>query len=79
MAKIAVAENLSQVKQELSDQGYQVVTMDEANEADCCVITGLDENMMGMAETMTKAPVINAQGLTANEIVNQVQQRIQLQ
>jgi hypothetical protein len=78
VAKIAVEDSLSQVKDELSNRGFQVVTMDSSNaaECDCCVVSGQDSNVMGIAETITKAPVINAQGLSANEIVDQVQQRV---
>ena len=79
LAKIAVEDSLSQVKDTLSSQGHQVVSLDANNAADCdcCVISGQDQNMMGMAETVTKAPVINADGLSASEIADQVQQRVQ--
>lgn len=81
MAKIAVEDSLSHIKDELSSQGHQVVALNASNaaECDCCVISGQDENMMGMAGTVTKAPVINAHGLTAQEIANQVEQQIQME
>ena len=81
LAKIAVEASLPQVKETLSKEGYQVMTLDASNadQCDCCVISGLDQNMMGIADTSTKAPVINADGLTANEVLDQVQQHVNLQ
>jgi hypothetical protein len=80
MAKIAVENSLSQVKEELQNNGHQVVNLDQANVADCqcCVISGQDKNVMGMANAETKASVINAEGLSAREVVDQVNQRVNL-
>jgi hypothetical protein len=77
MAKVAVENGLSDVKDALQSNGYEVVSIDQVGEAACAVITGEDHNMMGMANTQTKASVIQADGLSANEIVDQVKQRIQ--
>ncbi|NBI28831.1 YkuS family protein [Chengkuizengella marina] len=76
MAKVAVEDNLSNVKQALQNEGHEVCNLEENNmqNCQCCVITGQDENMMGMANTQTQASVINADGLTAEEVVNQVNQ-----
>lgn len=78
MARIAVEDSLSQVKEALQNAGHEVVTMNEgsAQSCDCCVVTGLDENVMGMADTATQAPVINAAGLSSDEIVQQVNSRL---
>jgi len=38
------------------------------------VVSGGDDNMMGIQTTMTKAPVINAQGLSPQEIVQKIRQ-----
>lgn len=78
MARIAVEDGLTQVKDELSSQGYQIMNLNENNAADCdcCVVSGMDDNMMGMAETVTKAPVINADGMTAQQVAEQVNQRM---
>ncbi|MDP5272629.1 YkuS family protein [Chengkuizengella axinellae] len=76
MARVAVEENLSNVKQALENEGHDVVNLEENNmqNCQCCVITGQDQNMMGMADTHTQASIINADGLSANEVVNQVNQ-----
>ncbi|CAG7624435.1 YkuS family protein [Paenibacillus allorhizosphaerae] len=79
MAKIAVENSLQDVKNALQQSGHDVIAVDSSNiqNCDCCVISGQDKNVMGIAETATKASVINAQGMTADEIVQQVNQRLQ--
>ncbi|WP_047153621.1 YkuS family protein [Aneurinibacillus tyrosinisolvens] len=78
MARIAVENTLGNVKQHLQNNGFQVVPMDNTSIAncECCVISGEDNNMMGIANTLTKAPVINAQGLTAEEVLEAVNHQI---
>lgn len=79
MARIGVEESLSNVQQQLQQRGYEVVPLKNEHDAqgcDCCVITGLDENMMGIQNAVTKGAVINAQGRTAEEICQQVEQKL---
>ena len=78
MAKIAVENSLTNVKQALENSGHQVVSMDTGSvqNCDCCVISGQDKNMMGFAQTATQASVINADGLSADEVVRQVNDRL---
>lgn len=78
MARIGVEDTLGNVKQYLESQGHQVVAMNEANmqNCDCCVISGQDQNMVGMADVVTKAPVINADGMTAAEVLEAVNRNI---
>ena len=70
--KVAVEMSLNGVKDALQKMGYDVVPMDNMASCCCCVVSGQDKNMMGNAETHTKVPVINAQGLSTQEIVEQV-------
>lgn len=69
---------MQDVKSALQSSGHEVVTMDESNaqSCQCCVISGQDKNVMGMADRATQASVINAEGMTADEIVAQVNQRV---
>ncbi|MBD8068473.1 YkuS family protein [Bacillus sp. PS06] len=79
MAKIGVEDSLTDVQQALAERGHEIVQLRQENDAkdcDCCVITGLDSNVMGMADTVTKGPVIEANGLTAEEICQQIDSRI---
>ncbi len=76
--KVAIEQDLTQLQQYLSENGYEVVGMEQMENCDCCVITGGDQNIMGMQNVQTKVPVINAHGLTAEEIKQQIDARIQL-
>lgn len=76
MAKIAVEPSLTDVKQLLQEKGHEVVSMDNIANCSCAVITGQDNNVMGMSNTSTNASVINAEGKTAQQIVDQVLQSI---
>lgn len=80
MAKVGVEQSLTDIQQALREKGYDVVELKQESDAqncDCCVVTGLDSNVMGMAGTSTKASVIEASGLTADEVCQHVANRIQ--
>ncbi|MGJ7921548.1 YkuS family protein [Neobacillus sp. LXY-4] len=80
MAKIGVEQSLTNVQQVLREKGYDVVELKQEQDAkgcDCCVITGLDSNVMGISTTVTSASVIEANGLSADEVCRQVEARIQ--
>ncbi|NLW23803.1 MAG: YkuS family protein [Clostridia bacterium] len=72
---VAVEQGLTNVQQALQSAGYQVVSLENAalNNVQCIVVSGSSENMLGIQTTQTKAPVINARGLSAQEIVSQVE------
>lgn len=73
MAKVAVENSLSNIKEALRNSGFEVVGMDNAAGCSCCVVSGQDDNMMGIADTYTQASVINCEGMTPDEVVRQVQ------
>jgi hypothetical protein len=80
MAKIGVEQSLTDVQEALQSRGYDVVQLKQENDAqgcDCCVITGQDQNVMGIQNVVTKGSVINASGLTAEEVCQQVETKIQ--
>jgi len=74
--QIAVEAGLENVSQALKTAGYQVVNIDQSKlqNVQCVIVSGGNENMMGIQITNTKAPVINAEGLSPQEIVNRVKQ-----
>ncbi|KAA6453056.1 YkuS family protein [Bacillus swezeyi] len=77
--KIGIEQSLSDVEAALKEKGYEVVLMkteDDAKGCDCCVVTGLDTDMLGISDTMTGASVIQATGMTADEICQQVEQKL---
>jgi hypothetical protein len=79
LAKIGVEQSLTNIQQALREKGYDVVELKQeadARDCACCVVTGMDSNVMGMQDTSTKASVIDANGLSADEVCRQVEQRI---
>jgi hypothetical protein len=78
MAKIAVENSLHNIKEALQKNGHEVVPAEENNikNCDCCVISGQDKNVMGMADAVTKASVVNAEGMNEQQVVEAVNQRI---
>lgn len=80
MAKIGVEHSLTDVQQALQQKGHQIIQLHSEQDAqgcDCCIITGMDSNVMGMSDRSIDGPVIEASGLTAEEICRQVESRIQ--
>jgi len=75
---IAVEDNLTPVRSLLEQAGYQVVPIDKLHSADCIVVTGGSDNIMGIQTTHTKATIVAAPGMTAEEIVAQVEDSLRL-
>ncbi|HWO77081.1 MAG TPA: YkuS family protein [Bacillus sp. (in: firmicutes)] len=82
MARIGVEQSLTQVQEALRAQGYEVTELKQESDAqgcDCCVVTGQDENVMGIQNVVSQGSVINAHGLSAEEVCRQVESKLQLQ
>lgn len=78
---IAVEGNLSPVKDFLTAQGCQVIDMEESyrRRADAVVISGSDQNLMGMQDMTLDTPVINASGKTPQQVWEMIMRYDQLQ
>ncbi|MFD3158629.1 YkuS family protein [Haloimpatiens sp. FM7330] len=82
--RVAVEKGLRPVKQFLSEDGYKVseFTSKEMNDSayfnkfDAVIITGEDENMMGMEDAITEVPVISAHGMTPEEVKSQMENKM---
>ncbi|PTM59325.1 YkuS family protein [Desmospora activa] len=78
--RVAVERGLSQISQYLRQQGCEVEDLSadnmDANNYACCVISGGDKDMMGIQNVQFQGSVINAEGMTADEVYQAVQQRI---
>ncbi len=76
--KIAVEDSLSNVRQELAAGGFEIVDMTDENlkYADAVIINGGDKDFMNMSDIVTKAPVIDARGLSAQEVHEELKKRI---
>ncbi len=77
---VAVEEELSNsIKDALEKEGYFVVRAGPAGageNVDATIVSGMDNNMMGMQDIMNKAPVIDASGKTTEEILSDLKKRI---
>jgi precorrin-6B methylase 1 len=79
MAKIGVEQSLTNVQEALREKGYEIKELKNENDAkgcDCCVVTGGDNNVMGIQNIVTQGSVIEASGLSADEICQQVESKL---
>ncbi|ANC76705.1 hypothetical protein ABID52_002491 [Fictibacillus halophilus] len=80
MARIGVEQSLSNVSDALRSKGHDVVELrqeQDANGCDCCVISGQDQNVMGIQNAVTQGSVLNAHGMSADEVCQAVESRLQ--
>ena len=72
--KVALDQGLTDVEEVLKDEGYDVVELNrgENDDALAVVVNGLSENIMGMEDVVTASTIIDASGLNAEQIVEQV-------
>ncbi|MDF2546992.1 YkuS family protein [Anaerosolibacter sp.] len=80
MKKVAVERSLGNVRNYLQEQGFTVTDLEPNNKnfqnCDAIVVSGQDSNFLGMEDAMTKAPVINAEGMTVEDIYKQLKSRL---
>lgn len=76
MKKVAVEKSLENVKGYLRNQGYNVSDLESEkgnlNKFDAIVVSGQDSNFLGIHSTKTKASVINAKGMSVEDIHHQL-------
>ncbi len=76
MRKIGVEKSLSNVADYLTEQGYSVQILGESidnnisklDQFDAIVTSDYNTNMLGYSDPETKVPIINASGLTPEEV-----------
>jgi hypothetical protein len=80
---IAVESELTPVRDFLSSKGYQVesvhlgeITKNRAHKFDAFVVTGMDENFLGINDTITKAIVLDAAGMTPEQVYHELRLRL---
>jgi len=76
--RVAVEDGLDNVERALRDHGFEVakLTTGTMTRVDAAVITGMSNNFLGAHDTRgNKFPVIEAAGMTAEEIVRMVKSR----
>ncbi len=72
---MAIEEGLSNVRRAVEARGWQAVPLDEARRAavDAIVCTGQDDDIFGDESLEVDVPVIQAQGLTAEEVLRRLE------
>ncbi|WP_411677157.1 YkuS family protein [Caproicibacter sp.] len=78
---IAIQKDLTPVRDYLAGKGYHVesINLDEQQSAsklrnyDAIVLSGENSDFLGYEETRTKAVVINASGLTPEEVAGKIE------
>lgn len=71
--KVAVEANLTTIAKALESKGYTVVNPKSGYDVVAAVVMGMDNNLMNIQNTVTKAPVIDATGLTPEQVVSRVE------
>ncbi len=67
---IAVSNELGNIRQMLKDEGYLVIGPDEGmEEVEAVIISGVDKDLLGIQDRVTRAPVINADGRQPEEVL----------
>jgi hypothetical protein len=72
---IAVEDSLTPIKQTLQDRGYNVTRMGDPK-IDAIIVSGIDDDFMGMEDVMYNVPVINAQGKSAEDVVTELEMKL---
>lgn len=77
--RVACAPDLGPVREELRRRGYQVEELPQGRSvsdvsSDLCavVITGLNDDLMGMVSMDPEVPVLRAEGKTPEEVAREV-------
>ncbi|MDF2500868.1 MAG: hypothetical protein K0Q77_1582 [Anaerosporomusa subterranea] len=71
--KVAVERNLTGIAKALEGKGYTVVDPKNGQDVIAAVVMGMDNNLMNIQNTLTKAPVIDAAGLTPEEVISRIE------
>lgn len=74
---IAIDDSLTPLKNRLKREGFKIVDMDKANlkKVDAVIVNSIDDNIMGIQNTLTKSPVISANGLDHEEVIKELKNR----
>ncbi|TQS75715.1 hypothetical protein DX933_05425 [Ornithinibacillus gellani] len=79
MAKIGVEPTLTAVKETLAEMGHEVIDLyseSDAQGCDCCIISGMDKDMMGISDVYTEGFVINAEGANAAQVAQLANEKL---
>jgi len=75
---IAVERDLTPVMNYLSEKGFKVESIDfgkeygDIDKYDALIVSGMNKDFLGMQDTVSKIPVIEARGMTAEQVYQQL-------
>ncbi|MGE5584076.1 MAG: YkuS family protein [Bacillota bacterium] len=76
---IAVSDALSDYREMLEEEGYQVVSLDEGLDvADAVLVSGMDVDHSGISTIDTEAPVFDVTGKRPAEVLRDLEKRLEL-
>lgn len=81
LKKVAIQKGLTDVEDYLRSEGYDVQGFDNYNEKnssyyekfDAVVVSGQDKDFLGMEKTSTKVSAIDADGMTPQQVKEQIE------
>lgn len=67
-------ESLSPIWEEIEEEGFEPVPLDDADQDDVCaiVLSGQDDDVLGDETIQVDVPVIVAEGLSPGEVVRRL-------
>jgi len=68
--------NLHNFRDTLASRGYRVVPLTRLEGADAAVIAGMDRNLLGYQDIAFPGPVIDASGMSAAQVVDELDERL---
>lgn len=77
---VAVATELGNVRAALKERGFTVVDLEgtDLGQVEAVVVSGVSDNMTGVQDVETPAPVIEAAGRSADDVAEDVAGRVEL-
>ncbi|QNO15017.1 YkuS family protein [Alkalicella caledoniensis] len=77
MRIIAVEDGLDKFKEGLEKAGYKTVDLSQnfVNPI-AIVVSGMDDNLMGMETITNEIPVINCEGMSVEQVVREIKNRM---
>lgn len=80
MRRIAVEDSLKNIQSYLQEKGYTVESIrtnkGNIDSYDAVIVSGQDSNFLGIQDTSTKASVINAKGLSPEDVHKQLENKM---
>ena len=77
--RIAVADGLRPVRECLRAAGFEVVSTSGGipEDVQAIVLSGLDDNLLGRQDVVRRVPIVNADGMTPEQVAGEVHRRLQ--